>query len=766
MDLAELSTGWRQEHGLPQRYEPARPPLRAPAAFGQWLVTGDRLDCRLPRKSVTVHAPRRLLREVMALCDGTRGWQEVVDALGRTWSPAAVAPFLAELSQVSALVEAGEVWAHGSELAQLPQPPARSGDADEIAGLSLQAEGHLLSGTGVWDEETRTGRNPLAGLLRLRESVRTFGDEPLSLQVLCSILWAAHGVTRASGLEAPRWHRTVASGGNMHSARWFVAVLQELPSAVPGRPALRPGVYEPRFHTEGGASLQAVPTDLQLAWRCLRDPRVLRHASALILPLFDVAVPARKYGNRATLFAALEAGQCLQNAQLMAVSLGAACMLRGDTVAGEAIALAGVGRAGHHWLSVPGMVVGARPSAEQKRQQRAESRFQLAPNLQPRGAAGPHFAFAAVDVHPSETPAGGSGRATEPRTALDIAEAEAWERVGWSTLARTVEATARDLPHALDPRDLVAYSDRQHRTRGFPFPRCEPTRTYLWTDALDTDSGIAHKVPAECVHALHALPRRFQEDACTSASTSGMAAAVALEDAVMRAALELVERDAFCRSWLSGTPAPGIHPASLPAALQGRLAALQAQGAQASLLDLSTPWCIVVAVFLQCPGMPFTAITAAASFDAESATAKALSEAEGRLAYAQQFPCTHSAADPMRQVENFYRHPRTYRRSDFFRAADRSRAFAELGRESARDWAQMRSRMRADGFRLLCADVTPPGAAIDQGRRALKVVRALVPGLVPIWFQRGLQPEGMRRFLEARTTQGGRPARHFLHPFT
>ena len=120
----------------------------------------------------------------------------------------------------------------------------------------------------------------------------------------------------------------------------------------------------------------------------------------------------------------------------------------------------------------------------------------------------------------------------------------------------------------------------------------------------------------------------------------------------------------------------------------------------------------------------------------------------------------------MRRVEGFYRDPRTYRRSDFFRAARASRPFAEVGCESAPDWARMRARMRSDGLRLLCADVTPPGAAIDQGRRPLKVVRALVPGLVPIWFQRGLQPAGMRRFHEARTTQGGRPRGHFLHPFT
>jgi ribosomal protein S12 methylthiotransferase accessory factor len=772
MDLAEVSSNRQRSHGPALASGPAQPRLRVPIPFGHWQLSRDRLDCRLPRECVTVRAPRKLLGDVARLCDGTRSWSSVIDALARTWSPEAVTPFLADLAEANVLVEAGELWAHWSELAQLPQATAASATADEVGGLPLLSEGRLLPGEGQWAGSVRTGQNELAAVLRMRESIRTFDDRPLSIQVLCSILWAAHGVTRASEVEAPRWHRTVGSGGNMHSVRWFVAVLRSLPSTAPGEASMPPGIYEARFHCLGGASLQGLPTDLRQAWTCLRDPRVLRYASALILPLHDVAVPARKYGNRATLFAALEAGLCLQNAQLMATSLGAACMLRGDTVGSAAIALAGMRPDGHHWLSVPAMVVGAMPSAEQKRQQQLESRFSLAPNLQPKGMEGtaaPQFAFAAIGhagTVATAPAAVGSGRAADPRLALDVAEAEAWERVGWATLARTRGAAARELPQALDARELVAYSARQHRTPGFPFSRFDPARFHLWSEVLDTDTGAQHAVPAECVHALHALPAHLQETACTSASTSGVAAGTTVQDALTRATLELVERDAFCRCWLSGVPAPGIDPGSLPRELQARVAALEAQGAHVCLVDLSTAWCSVIAVFLQSVALPLTAITAAAAFDPAWAAAKALSEAEGRLASAQHFPCTAAGADPMRAIENFYRQPRTFRRSDFFRPAHTSRRFIEVGRGSATDWEGMRDRLRTEGFKLLCADITPAEAAIEQGRRPLQVVRALIPGLVPIWFQRGLHPAGMKRFIQASGERRGRPAGHFLHPFT
>ena len=120
----------------------------------------------------------------------------------------------------------------------------------------------------------------------------------------------------------------------------------------------------------------------------------------------------------------------------------------------------------------------------------------------------------------------------------------------------------------------------------------------------------------------------------------------------------------------------------------------------------------------------------------------------------------------MRAVEAYYRRPGTWRRSDFFRPAQSTRRFGEVATDSARNWQQMRTRLAADGFDLLAADLTPAGAAIDQGRRQLSVVRALVPGLIPIWFQQGLQPEGLARFSDAGGERGGRPAGHFLHPFT
>jgi len=336
----------------PKPMPSSKPPLQVPAAFGHWFVQGDRLECRLPRQTVTVQAPGRLLRQILDLCDGTLPWPGVVERLGKTWSEPHVSGFLTHLAANQVLVEASQQWAHWSEMAQLPSATVIADKPEDIDRLHERAKQRLRVGEGIWHPDVAAGRSRLGSVLAQRESARTFDDKPVSVEVLCSVLWAAHGVTRPVEGVPRVWRRTVASGGDMHSARWFAIVLRELPAETSSCEPLAAGFYEVQFHREGGVSLKRVGGAADEAWRCLNDPRVLRFASALVLPVYEIGHPGRKYGNRATLFATIEAGQCLQNAQLMAVELGAASTLRGDTLAGMVRGSLGLrhGAGSAHWM--------------------------------------------------------------------------------------------------------------------------------------------------------------------------------------------------------------------------------------------------------------------------------------------------------------------------------------------------------------------------------------------------------------------------------
>lgn len=765
-------------------------------ACGHWLVDGNKLVCRLPRGSVTVNAPKKLLLDALRLCDGTRAWAEVLERLGTDWDAGELSRFMLGLASNGVLVEASELWAHQAEIAQLPMATAIAAGADEMAALHRVAQSRLLPGRGVGPPEVAAGASPLASplahLLSQRESARTYADQPIAVECLCAILWAAHGVARPGQDGTLAWHRTIASGGNMHSTRWFVAVLRELPAQDAKGQAMPAGLYEARFHTQGGASLQPMGGgDGTQAWRCLRDPRVLRFASALVFPVCDISVPGKKYGNRATLFALIEAGQALQNAQLMAAERGAAGMLRGDTIAHEVLGLLSLADTRpdtspaarqdlRHWFAAPALVLGAQASAVQRRQQQAENLIKIAPHLRLPGES---FAFAAGPAVPggkgrgtpgAAAPFTASGRSHDPRLALTKAEAEAWERLAWATpradggLGGVVAGRIGDVPGALDPRAVVSYSARQHALPGFPFSPFSERHTCLWVPAVDVATGQARAVPAECVHALSALPYRFQKNACTSTSTSGMAAGTSWQDALQRATLELIERDALACAWYGRHAPPAVKPASLPGPSARRIRALVADGFRVAVLELSTAWAPVIAVFAQSDSMPLTLVTAAADFSPEQALEKALDETEGRLAHARHFaPVPPGGADPMREIERRYRSRRTYRQSDFLAASATTLAFGAIGHAACRDWAQLKTRIILDGFSLLAVDLTPDNATVEQGRVPLQVVRALVPGLVPIWFQAGMQPEGMSRLIEsAAGATGRRIGRAVIHPFT
>jgi ribosomal protein S12 methylthiotransferase accessory factor len=174
-------------------------------------------------------------------------------------------------------------------------------------------------------------------------------------------------------------------------------------------------------------------------------------------------------------------------------------------------------------------------------------------------------------------------------------------------------------------------------------------------------------------------------------------------------------------------------------------------------------------VFLQRMDPPMTAITAAADFSAEAALHKALDEAEGRAAHAgalRPAPMPASQVRSPSDVDRYYRAARSFCRSDFYAAAAPSLPFAGALAGACKGWPALRSLLATEGHELHAFDLTPQGAALDQGRTPIRVVRALVSGLVPIWFQYGMQPAGMAAFRQAAAHCRRRGSSSFLHPFT
>lgn len=739
-----------------------------PVAVGKWTFRRGGMLCRLPLKRLRVSAPSEFLRAVESSCDGRATWDEVRDELIARWPANEVDACLSTLLEQGALVDAGHLLALQAQIGWTPQPLAAPlNDPESLYELRRAAERRLVEPLpGV--VKLRPRQTPLMDLLRDRGSARTFDDRALSLQSVVNILWSMYGVSH-EGDE--RIHRTVPSGGALYGLRWFLALLRPMD----GYPC---GIYEVRHHADGEnvgeVSMHRLAGDAMNAWSTLLTPSVLSFAHAVVYPVANLRFISEKYGNRSLTLAMIEAGHALQNGALAAQFEDAATIVRGDTVEMEVLSLLGLAGS---FYPLPSMVVGAKPSPAQEKAASKASQAALVRSIPNHSQQLPLATRIAV-AGPIQIggPTGtwalwAAGRSEDARLAAIKAEAEAWERIGWSTPSAAMErARPGEVSGAVDPRSLVHYSQAQYGRQGFSYSPLSARRSYPWVKGQRARDGAEVHLMAHCVHALSSLHPNDASRPFTNASTSGVAAYTDMETAQYRALVELVERDAFARAWLGRLAPPAIEEEGMPGAVRHRLARLRHAGYTASVHALPSGHLPAVAVFVQNVRSTFASITTAAGFAWEEALESALSEAESRVQQ-QHGTAPHS---PMAAEEvvlathhgDYFRTRAGFRTADWFASAQErvsmhgSQAFPSNG-------AALLDHFIDSNFDVRVCDLTPPGASIHQGRVPLHVARVFVSGLVPIWFGHGLEPLGLCERMGVNVELGGRPGHPLpLHPCT
>lgn len=154
-------------------------------------------------------------------------------------------------------------------------------------------------------------------VLRGRRSGKAFGLEPLGLQALSTILFAAYGVTGHDGDAAGRAdRRAVPSAGALYPLDVYVAV-QRVRSLAPGLYH-----YAPDRHVL--AELRQTDLREELATGIIEAS--LAGAPVMVIIAAAFWRSRVKYGLRGYRFTLLEAGHLAQNIQLTAASLNACAL--------------------------------------------------------------------------------------------------------------------------------------------------------------------------------------------------------------------------------------------------------------------------------------------------------------------------------------------------------------------------------------------------------------------------------------------------------
>ncbi|MCZ2527540.1 YcaO-like family protein [Streptomyces sp. HB2AG] len=333
----------------------------------------------------------------------------------------------------------------------------------------------------------------------------------------------------------------------------------------------------------------------------------------------------------------------------------------------------------------------------------------------------------------------------------------------------------------LTPAELPSYADWQYDRPRFPYRRFTGSTEALWTPGRELlpDGGTRECwAPVSLTHlnwrqgGLKSLPRTHH------LNYAGIATGQGTDDAVDRALLEIVERDALELWWHLDGPARGIDLGSVP----GLAADLAGSPLKVWAVQMPSEFAPTAAALVHDEERGLYAAGFACRYDPAEAVRKAVLEAVHTWVFTQGL--TDADGWVFRAVESgllargLYLDHRADRRylddagEDFARVRDLgahvqvwlddrlaplARRFTEPGTAVPVDAIphgspeQLRARLAEGGHRVVTFDLTTP----DIAETALRVARVLVTGLVPN-APAAFAHLGCPRFADAAAARGWR----------
>ncbi|HKO52621.1 MAG TPA: TOMM precursor leader peptide-binding protein [Polyangiaceae bacterium] len=233
----------------------------------------------------------------------------------------------------------------------------------------------------------------------------------------------------------------------------------------------------------------------------------------------------------------------------------------------------------------------------------------------------------------------GKGQSVEQAKASALCEALERHSGEWQGDEARIRGASSDFGEQCISLDsLLCFSERQyrdrerlnaesrHRSQWIPTPL--PASTAIdWTPAWSLSAGSYKHVPFCYCYA--GAPPEAGSSYCRS-NGNGVAAGSCLEEAILQAIFELVERDAVAIWWYNRVPRPAFQLAQGPDGYSRAIVReYEAEGAHVSLLDLTHDFGIPVCAAIserQIAGRPVLSVGFGCHLQAEIAVQRALTE--------------------------------------------------------------------------------------------------------------------------------------------
>lgn len=310
-----------------------------------------------------------------------------------------------------------------------------------------------------------------------------------------------------------------------------------------------------------------------------------------------------------------------------------------------------------------------------------------------------------------------------------------------------------------------------------------PDTPIAWTEAFSLTRRAPGQLPASEVFLPYLPAFREQGEVLIAPSySSGLSAGASPLEALYHSLCELVERDAFMAMWMNRLPLPEID-------LRGdeRLSRLYddvfaRDGLEYRLLDATTDVGIPAIFCLLLDhsfSPPLACIGGAARLSPGAAATKAMLEAAHTFQWARTLRDDNKRYRPdFADVHGFDDHVALHASGQvldslgFLRRDDARRDIAALPETAVGSYAEavrwIVRRLEEAGLEAFAVDITTP----DVAEVGFHVVRAVVPGLIPLHAGHALRPLGNARLYEVAQRMGHDTRRRTIdemnpvpHPF-
>lgn len=336
----------------------------------------------------------------------------------------------------------------------------------------------------------------------------------------------------------------------------------------------------------------------------------------------------------------------------------------------------------------------------------------------------------------------GAGSGLDLQTAMTRAIGEAIERYSTCVFSdeQFIWATAAELgEEALDLDQLPACSEEELAHSMCPVRPVDKNAPIRWVRGVSLISGRVVWIPAVMVY-LHIPPKSPGERFNLPIST-GCAAHVSVEQALVSAICEVIERDSISLTWLQQLPLPRVEFNVIPDALQPFIERQQASCVETLLFDATTDLGIptIYSVELSPNNRTLaTLVMCATDLDPIRCIEKVMRESASSRS-ALQNSTLQGPGDPdlfhsVFDGASYMGRPERQSAFDFLTHSPNRRRVTDLPSldtgDSVKNLALLIGRLRSLGMEAYAVDLST-----DEALRAgLRVVRVIIPQLQPLTF--------------------------------